>query len=69
MAEITSTADIDDTPESLASAIISYCHQFSMYSVLSLNNWIEAIRSDLEEDLTGTKHFHHIKAVENQIKG
>ena len=40
-----------------------------MYSILSLHNWIEAIQSDLEEDLTNTKHFHHIKAVERLING
>jgi hypothetical protein len=40
-----------------------------MYSLFALDNWLEAVKTELEEDMTSTKHFHHIKAIETQIIG
>jgi hypothetical protein len=58
-----------DTSATLAAAIIESIHSFSMQSMLALDNWIEAVQNDLEYDQVATKHYHHVRKLEETQKG
>lgn len=66
---IASQSNIADTPSHLVAAIVDYVHQFTFTKVLDIDKWMNAIEADLSNDETATKHFQHIREVEEQVAG
>ena len=64
---VTSTADVIESPEHLCGCIIEHIHLFTLSMMLSVDKWMAAIRKDMERDETATKHYQHIRVLDEQL--
>ncbi len=66
---VASSSTTADGPEQLCASIVDYVHQFTFTKVLDIDKWMNAIENDMSNDETATKHFQHIKEINEQVAG